>query len=97
MHGLPDVNASATGMPAPDAPPDGTVQVDLWDLAQRATILCSGSAPVELVEATATLQELGCRLAGSDTAVEQRRTWLRSIVKTWVAEFAFRQTDLYLL
>ena len=52
-------------------------QVDLWDLAQRATILCSGSAPVELVEATATLQDLGCRLAGSDSTAELRRTWLR--------------------
>ena len=74
---FPDVDASATGLPAADAPPDGNVQVDLWDLAQRATILCSGSAPVELVEATATLQDLGCSLAGSDTAAEQRRTWLR--------------------
>jgi len=63
--------------PATDASSDNAGAVDLWDVAQRATILCSDFAPVELVEATAALQDLACRFAGSDAAAEQRRAWLQ--------------------
>ena len=71
-----DARFPATAKPADNAS-EGTAQADLWDVAQRATTLCSDSAPVELVEATAALQDLACRLAGSDTAAQQRRAWLQ--------------------
>lgn len=72
-----DARFAGAKSPATDATANHTAGVDLWDVAQRATMLCSESAPVELVEATATLQNLACRLAGSDATAEQRRTWLQ--------------------
>jgi CDGSH-type Zn-finger protein/truncated hemoglobin YjbI/ferredoxin len=54
----------------------GTPDTALWDLTRLATALCAtAGCPVELIEATAALQELACQLGaaeGGDRAAELR-------------------------
>lgn len=45
----------------------GDVRAQVWELARAATALCGPAAPVQLVEATAALQDIACRLAADDS------------------------------
>ncbi|HEY1867486.1 MAG TPA: CDGSH iron-sulfur domain-containing protein [Candidatus Cybelea sp.] len=53
----------------------GTDDATIWELAKRATEMCSAAAPVELVEAVAALQKLACSGAASTELREERRAW----------------------
>lgn len=60
----------------------GTDDATIWELAKRATEMCSAAASVELVEAVAALQKLACDGAASTELREERRAWFEQQLQT---------------